>query len=548
MMDLAPIVSLLPLAIPFAGAAIAWALPARSFFPRLRRWLYLAALLATGVLLISARSRGLGPVALPIALPGSPYRDALQFSFTQLGVGFGTLLVGALTLAGLSAPGSPMERSQAVPGLLLALSGVWTALAGSLLTLCMGWVLTDLALLSSEVIRAPEESVPHTVRRALTGLLSSLALVAATVLAETGLVSDLEVAGIPLRLVVLAGLLRLSPYPLPGSLKRRWPGCLASLCTGGYLWLRLASQGLVELAGNSWLLPLCASGLLVGGLLAGLPGDEAWPHLLLVESAALILLPLLDPQGGSAVAWVVAINAALALALVGAGSQVRSNAAWDCWSLLPGAIAMASLLGWPVTLGFAAHWSLLRLCWEAGLRSLGWVASLAYCLASVAMWRWLARAPEQAQGRIRGAAWSDHLALAGRSLGAALLLLAGVGLPLSPRLWSALGAGLPPYPQPLLFGGNAKLLGLVALTSVAVPLQGSRALYALGTRISGGSLRALQVVGAVVELDWLYLAVERAVTRLQGLVERAAEVVEGPFYLSWTLLWGLAVVLYLMGA
>ena len=87
------------------------------------------------------------------------------------------------------------------------------------------------------MIRAPEEHIPHAVRRALTNLLSSLALVMATVLigSEHGHTrfSDLVLTGIPLKLLTLAALLRLGLYPLPGSLRRRPATHVASICTGG---------------------------------------------------------------------------------------------------------------------------------------------------------------------------------------------------------------------------------------------------------------------------------------------------------------------------
>ena len=554
MKDAALIGPLLPLAVPLIGAGVSWIVPSGPVFLRIRRWLCVLALVSTCVLLLAARAHEPRQVALSLAYPHSAYHHTIQFRFTDLGVGFGFLLSGVLALAGISRLAYPMERSEAVSLLVGVLAGVWTTLAGNLLALCLGWTLMDLALLSGEVVRAPEENIPHAIRRALVNSLSSVALVVATVLVMTehgqAHLSNLPLTGIAPKLLMLAALLRLGVYPLPGSLKRRWPAHVASLCTGGYLWLRLVSLCPGELAGFNWLVVLCGLGLLAGGLLAALSGNwvSAWRHVLLGEVAALVLAPLLDPAVGSAVAWIMAINAALCVVLVGIDGQVQSTAALGRWSRLPRGIGMASLRGWPLTLGFTAHWCFVRLCLVTGLRGLALLASLAYLFASVPMWRWLddLRRPGVEDGD--GPGWSGHLARAALSLGALFLVFHGIGLALSARVWPGLPGELQLDSLGVLYRGESKFLGVLALAATVGPLLGSYALHRLRVHIPDRWSRALDVGSTLLELDWLYLAVERVVARLQRLVEQASAAVEGPFYLGWTLFWGIVFALYLMGA
>ena len=67
------------------------------------------------------------------------------------------------------------------------------------------------------------------------------------------------------------------------------------------------------------------------------------------------------------------------------------------------------------------------------------------------------------------------------------------------------------------------------------------------TRAWAGPPRG-SAVGAVLELDWLYLALENSLALLRSLWARAMGLLEEPFSLVWTLGWGLAIAFYLMGS
>ena len=554
MIDFGLIVPLLPLVVPLGGAGASWILPSGPLFCRLRRWIYVLALLATCALLLAAPAIDFCQADLLFSLPGVELDGALQLRLGNLGIGFGSLLTGVLGLAGISMLAYPMERFEAIPPLIMVLGGIWTVSAGNLLTLCLGWTLTDAALLSADVIHAPEEHIPHAVRRALTNLLSSLALVMATVLIGSDhghtRFSDLVLTGIPLKLLTLAALLRLGLYPLPGSLRRRPATYVASICTGGYLWLRIASSISGQATGYHWLVALCSAGLLAGGLLAALSDSwaSAWPYLLLGEVASLVLAPLLDPVAGGAVAWILAINAALCIGLISVDDQAPSTAATRRRSPLPRAVGLMSLAGWPVTLGFTAHWCYLRLCRSAGLSGVAVLASLTYLLASLPVWHWLGHVGHEAKPHGSDPTWGRHVALVGRSLVALFLVSLGIELALSARPWPRLPGELQLASLRVLFRGDAKVLGGLACAATVVPLAGSYILHRLRGGIGDRSAGTFHMASALLELDWLYVVVEGAVARLRRLVEVASAAVEGPFYLGWTLLWTLVIVLYLGGA
>ena len=247
-------------------------------------------------------------------------------------------------------------------------------------------------------------------------------------------------------------------------------------------------------------------------------------------------------------AWVVAVNLALCLALIDADGQAQAQMAASRWSRLPRTIGAASLVGWPLTLGFTAHWSYLRLCWLAGLPGIALLASVSYLLASVPMWQGVAAMRRESEGDGSQPTWRISISLVGRSLAAAFLVFFGIELAASARAWPSLPGELQLASLRVLFRGDVKLLGVLALAAMVLPLAGSYVLHRLRVRVPDRSAGALRVAGALLELDWLYVAVERALARLQRLVELVSAAVEEPFYLGWTLFWGLVIILYLVGA
>jgi hypothetical protein len=133
-------------------------------------------------------------------------------------------------------------------------------------------------------------------------------------------------------------------------------------------------------------------------------------------------------------------------------------------------------------------------------------------------------------------------------LAALFLVFLGIELALSARPWPRLPGELQLASLRVLFRADAKVLGGLACAATVVPLAGSYILHRLRGGIGDRSAGTFHMASALLELDWLYVIVEGAVARLRRLVEVASAAVEGPFYLGWTLLWTLVIVLYLGGA
>jgi hypothetical protein len=547
------ILPLLPLLTPLIGAFIAWILPSRSPAPRIRRWLYVLTLLVASSSLLVLGAHDSGGLEIPFWRPLYIYGEALRFSFDILGINLAVLLVGMLAFVGLSLLNRPMERFEGVILLLLVGAGIGICAASNLVTLCLLWVLMDLALLGLDIVRVPDESIPHAIRNVLGNLVSTTALVIATVLlmVEQGdaNLADLTLQGLPLQMMMLAALLRLGIYPLPGSLKRRWEAYLASLCTGGYLWLRLTSLSPQGLADTHWLIPLCGGALLITGLLAGLSLDlaTALPYILLNGVTAVVLAPLLDPTTGPSVGFITAINVGLCLALLRIDVQVRPISPFGRWARLPLGLTLASLAGWPLTLGFVTHWAFLKLCWTGGWYRLAWLGSASYLLTSIPMWQRLRQIRREVREDGAPSHWNVHVAMMCASIVSLFLILLGVYPALLERAWPVLSGRFRLPTLATLGAGGWHLVGGLLLMVVIVPGLGSHVLQRLRGNIPSNLARGFDAVSALLELDWFYLGAERMLTKLRVLMNQAVMAMEEGLCLGWVLLWSLVIVLYLVG-
>jgi len=543
---------LLPLLIPLFGAWVAWILPVGTFLGRVRRGLHILVLVVTCVFLVLVGLRGGEALSLPFWGQLFEFGDGLAFSLDLLGLCFALLLSGVLAIISLSMVTRPMERFDAVVSLGLVGSVIAVCLAGNLLTLCLAWVMADLALYGIGLIRVPEESIPHGVRNVLTNLLSTFALMGATGLLlverNSTRLAGLALVGRPLQLLMAAALLRLSIYPLPGGLKRRWEAHLGSLATGGYLWLRLISLAGEKLPGASWLVPFCGWTLLITALLAGLSPDfaTALPYLVLNGLVMIVCAPLIEPRMGLWVALAVALNLSLCLAVIRADAQVRPVGRWGRWMRLPSAVGLGSLIGWPLTLGFVANWAFLKLCWATGWRSFILLTTLSYLLASVPVWDRLRQIGREVRERGRVPPAGVWVALGCVGLGAAALMALGTAPTLMQRPWKLAGVLRPPTLLALL-KGDIRQIGILLLTVVIVPILGGYALQRLWANAPRWLVRAADALSVLLELDWLYLAIEGVWARVRFLWDQAAIAVERTLCLSWVLLWCLMVTLFLLG-
>jgi len=544
------ILPLAPMWLPLVGSVLVWRLPMRGPLARVRRWGYVAILgLAWLALLFASANRTLTIETQYTQYPLSLYSPPAKFVFDPLATGLSLLLMGAMGLIGLSLMARPRTRLEPMT---LALVGMCVAAlaAGDLFTLCLAWGAMELTLLGVALIRAPEETIPQGLRGMWNGLLSTVAVIAAAALVlsqhNASDWSYLAEGGAPFRLLMLAALLRLGVYPLPGSFKRRWDIYLASLCAGGALWIRLASLA-TALPSSHLLITIGGGALLVTGLLAAFAPDfsTALPYILLNGTAAMVLGPVVEPRAGVATALVWVINLTLCLALLRMDVQIRPLAPLGQKVRIPFGIALGSLAGAPLTLGFVAHWLFLRLCWSNGAHPLVWIGAISWALITLPMWprlRLIRRELNLAHAPRRNI-W---LAFSCATLTAALLIVLGVAPSLlrSINIDSAFALDLA-YLKGWLWPGWLTFIVLAFLTVLA-PLPASYFFSSPATRFLQRIGHWLDLVSALLELEWLYLGLARVGERLGYLTSLTLIAIEEAFYLGWTLVWGLVLVLYFL--
>jgi hypothetical protein len=546
--------TLMPSLLALLGAGVLWILPAGGIIPRLRRWAHIAILLSVAVLLLMARAQGALSSELPYWRSLFSIGEVLLWRADRLSTAFALLLSGTLAVVSLSMFDRTMERYEVVISLLVAGSGVGVCLAGNLVTLCLFWLLTDLALLLRGATRAPEESEPHVMRQTVLNLLSTTALIMATVLlmVDQGDVplERLQLTGLPLLLLVGAALLRLGLYPLPGSLKRRWETFLVALCCGGYLWLRIANQAPQGLPELPWLVSLCVVVMVLTGLLASLSPNYATavPYILMHGISALVLAPLLDAIQGFPIAYLLALNLVLSLAVLRVDVQVRPVRPLGWRARLPLLVSMASSLGAPLTVGFTARWALLKLCWASEQRLLLLWITLAAALLAVPAWQRLSQVFHEVRENSAEPPWGVWVAIGGSAGFSIVMVLLGLDPLLFGRAWPGLAnAPLMPTLREVL-RADWGLAALLVLATVVVPLPASYLLQRLRARLSERLARPFDTVSILLEWDWAYVGLERALLRGQELFEQALGQTGEAFFLGWTLLWGLVTVLLLAGS
>ncbi len=559
------ILPLLPLLIPLSGMILAWALPdkwglsskARALadqprFGQPKRWIYSVAL--GGALLSLLVLYGAGAATFQYHLWPATWVsvDALLLSPDPLSMALAALFLGVLLVVSLSMISRPMERFESVTMLGLVATGLGTFLAGNLLTLGFFWAITDVVLLIMGLVRAPSESVARVTRAILGSAISATTLLAAVVMVslqggETSL-SSVALSGHTARLIMAAALLRLGIYPLPGSLQRRWEVLVISVCTGGYLWLRLGGLAVAMLPGAEWLIPLLGWLLMVIGLLAMLARDlsSALPLVFGSGIASLALAGLLDPGMGTPAALLMTVNLGVSLALLLVDAQVWVIPPWGRNARLPLIVGLASAAGWPVTLGFAAHWALFRACWFGGYRFVILQASIGYLMVSVPIWQRLRQIRREVRPTGPWPFWQIALALGGATLLALMALVLGVAPQLLDPLWVGLpmvqGASTPAQSV----GSRVGMFIALLATAAVVPFLGSYALQRFW--FYGRSSRLAQIsktLASILELEWLYAEIQGLLARFSALVEYLFVGVEEVFFLGWSLIWILVIILYL---
>ena len=544
-----PLEPLLPYLIPLAGAWLTGMLFSGRAPFYVRRWLYSLTLV---VVLASLFYVGGGaPEALSFPLSSSPLASigTLEFVWDTLSRQMAFLLIAVLSLVGLSMLGQPMGRFEAVSRLILVGAAMATCSAADLFTLSLAWGLSALALLAVEVLEAPDEEVRSTSRIIWFNLISTALLVMANVLAsvdhDNTPFSYLASGAISSRFLMLAAVLRLGLYPLVSRLERRWVPYLVSLCTAGYLWLRIG--GLISLTALpvGWLSALGGGMLFATGLLASLSADAvtALPYMLLNGITLMVLAPLLNSQTGFAVAFITVMNMGLAFALLQAAGREETLRARAPWGFLPVGVALGSLAGWPLTAGFLGHWAFLSICQTSQAPVLFFLASMSYVLVSVPVWQRLQERRAASKDSAPGGAWGT--AVWATAL-AVILVLVGLTPEWMERVWGGSAVDLSLVSPRTLLSGAGKQLQVLAFVAALGPLLGGYAMHQIMLDLPRRLSRVLHLLHDLLSFEWLHWSVQGALNGVYGLLGRALVFIEESFYMVWVLVWSLAVALYLV--
>ncbi len=529
----------------------------------------LALLLASSFFLLSLLLYREQPTAVTIAVwrPAPQfgvelgyYADSLSLLFASL-IGF-TILVAILSQ--MASPASEGEDTHPYGGIfLVAAGGVSLIFAADLVTLYLSWGLLDLGLLLLTGFLHRGKAASRTGLRILVvNYLAGLALLASLLLLERlGDSFSLQVTLLPSRvlaLIVLAALVRLGLYPalvaLPADVEMSLPTVIAwyviPLSAGGYLLARvLPLVSVTSLWGKE-------VALFLGSLALILSPFPLWFETSLRKTASYIVL---NQVGYLTLASAIAgpysmviiysqvIILALALSLLFL-SQVASHGPlphpYHLWTRSCTFVAVATLVGTPLTIGFVSRWLLYQSLWETGLGPLIFLSLLAssFLLAPL-LKMFLERAPQTGeQGR------GSPLLLAGMNGLAIPLVILGLHPPLIGRLVSLQGTPttLPALPDLLYSTGPSLWLPMIA--GILLPLALGYLMYRWGKIIVARGGVSLQTFQMVAEMEWLYRAIGWTIQRVAAILEHLGGFLEERRSLGWILLFAVLVALLLLSS
>jgi hypothetical protein len=520
-----------------------------------RFWTFVAALAVAAVAFASVlvlKGRG-GATALlsssrPALLAESVARFHLDPALWPLAVAL-SLVTCSVLLAELGRTSSnPLRLTALVLALLAAgLAALWSA---NPLTTLVGWVLYDLFFLLGQLTVGA--GTKEAVRALALGSVASLLLWAGVLVAGNGTGSvqwSLMPAGGPkMTFWMLAGLLRLGAYPLHLSTPSRVDASSPLVTTlflspvlGWGLWgrLALANDGLLPV--GTWVMIPALLTLVAGGVLAwtarssrdALPWIGMGANGAVLFSSVLASLPGGQGTGENAALAILALGVTswmlgMTALFLGNGLALPQALRRSALSLLPSLVGALSLIGAPITLGFAAAsylmGDLVRLgqwSWTAGF-----FAGQTFLVAAVVRWLIPVTQPEELDVRSLG-----QLAPAAGWLGSALLLIAGGLVPnllcgsSGLSLWHLLTR--PSLVGWLLWGGAFLLGGVLAWHDAD-----------LRPRVS----LWLDALHDVVRLDWAWDLLIDAVDRGLSIVRVADDILGG----RGALLWSFIILLILM--
>ncbi|MBL7183652.1 MAG: hypothetical protein ISS50_04290 [Anaerolineae bacterium] len=576
----------MPIIVLLAGA-LALLLLNRTAGPRNRSPL---TLLIIGVAFLALLSLGRD---LPADGAISRWRPFLESELAYHVDGLAVLFAALMALAGLATITPGLGRSEYSEGpshatlLTLLAAGFSFVFSANLITLCASWVIFDLAFLwalaasdrgasraTSPPRRCPElveglggteggrlmmRIVPRVLNLSCLACLSLLA--AALLLGQDGDSLSLRSSSISapvFGLILLAALVRVGLYPLhlwmpigveaslparsllhlvPASAGLYLLARLSAWANGGLLW-RLPPQGWGGLRGGYGQALIIAGSLafFIGAVLAWAEADRGKTlSFIMISQVGYVVASLAIAKPPTVIVVLSSsLNLVLCLGLLFL-SQDRSELG-SLWARAATGLAMASLAGVPLTVGFVGRWHLYHSLLTGGhlaFLALSLLAETFLFAALLRMW----------------SAISIHVFLAefayqrssvvGAALLAAPVLILGLHPPVLGLLMEA--ASFPTVADLL------RSTTMVQWATLFLPLLGGYLLQRHRQRIFDPVAPLWLKLMTALRLEWLYGLISQIIDGAAGALRIAGRVSEGGGYLGWIAVLGLLAFLFLRG-
>jgi hypothetical protein len=545
---------------PLAGAAVILAV-GRLLPNGLRRLVAMAAALASLSALWSMRT-GIGQAVEIFWEPLNFFRNSPTLEPHSLSLLVGITLSGAVAISVLGIRGSFPRQAAWHGTILVVLAGcLLMSMAANLPTLVLGSALIDLGLIVTAVL-APGDADRTMWRMVVPGVLSTLLIFLSALQMSVQMgTTSLQVRGLPeeiLLLIDLAALLRLTIFPLhPRGLKTPESAITQILSIGAGVYLVIRPQAIAPiLSDRPWILVLGSAALLAGGLQAW-TGDR-WSGFASYQKGFVLISAILlaDSMPWPFVGLVLALSSlgiwwdstlerepsprprwmeAIAELLGGWWEQARARArasmpALERWprrllsqqrtALLPG-IALASLAGFPLTVGALGRWPVYAALLDRGDAAVLLAMLVADIFLAAGLWAALRLGLKQA---------TEHRLAPTAFLSLLILGISLIVLGIAPgSLEGALDLSPVEVPEVSVWG-----LGLV----YALPWLLGSWLAHTGSQLE----RYFEQVRQIVSLNWLYRTVDWIGQRLVGAIHWLGRVGEGE---GW---WGWALIILALGA
>jgi formate hydrogenlyase subunit 3/multisubunit Na+/H+ antiporter MnhD subunit len=561
----------MPLATPFFPVLIlllgAVVLLAAGRWADARMTRVVALVVSASFLLSCVLLRWLRPSGLTVSLwrPQSLYGVELGYSADGVSQLFLLLIATVVLIAILLSDSSPEEEGDhpASYGVMfLVLAGVSSAiLSGDLLTLCLSWGFLDLALLFFGGLKRGGQATSRSAFRVLMiTYLGGVSLLGALVVLQ-GESLSIQAAPLPtivVSLVLLAALVRLGLYPAfvppPSEVERGLRDTVveygAPLSVGGYLLVRVLSLTSVSSLPGRELV------LVMGSLAVVLSPFPLWFETEARKTASYIVLHHVGHMAMAAAiavplspmiiaVQVVSLMLALALLLVSeAGSHVATGRLDEVWTRCCTLIAVAALVGAPLTFGFVGRQLLYTALWEANLGPLIVLSLLGNSFLVAPLLKKTLSGVPQDEAEDRGA----PVFLACVSVLALPLIILGLHPPLLRMfLGPQSGAGRWPGLLDVIYSPDTPVV-LALFGCTLISLAAGYLMYRLGQAFVARAGVSLETLRMIAEMEWFFSAVNWTGERVALILEAAGSFFEERRSPGWIMVFATLAALLILSS